>query len=387
MLPILFHIRLSWIFSGLPDVPVYGYGMMLFLAFVSTQWLACRLAKRSGVNPDLIPDLTLWLFVSGILGGRLLYVAEYFDFYRMPGNWLRTIAIWDGGLVFYGSIFGGLVGYLLYHRRVMAKEGVSHLKMFDVIAPCIALGLIFGRMGCLLTGCCFGSVACPATPSISFPLNSDPTKTMVKMGYQSPTGFLVHGREATVVAVDPGTPADQAGLRVGDQITAINGQEIGGERDYDAFLYFGGVKDHRELTLTVQRGAALETIAFVPVSIPLHPTQIYESVSAALLLFFLLSYHPYRWKDGSLLVLLMLGYGVHRFLNEMLRLDNKKYLLGLSMSQSISLLVLLGAAVLAWVVWRAQPPQARVEEAPPPDDATVVVAYVPPPATQTGDTV
>ena len=45
MLPILFHIRLSWIFSGLPDVPVYGYGMMLFLAFVSTQWLATHLTR------------------------------------------------------------------------------------------------------------------------------------------------------------------------------------------------------------------------------------------------------------------------------------------------------------------------------------------------------
>ena len=180
MLQVLFHIRLSWLFSGLPDVPVYGYGMMLFLAFVGTQWLACRLAKRSGIDPALIPDLTLWLFVSGIAGGRLLYVIEQRAYYQQMESWWRIVAIWDGGLVFYGSIIGGLVGYLIYHHKVMAKHGVSHYKMFDVIAPCIALGLFFGRIGCLLTGCCFGNVACADCPSISFPLNSAPTMTMVK---------------------------------------------------------------------------------------------------------------------------------------------------------------------------------------------------------------
>jgi phosphatidylglycerol:prolipoprotein diacylglycerol transferase len=390
MLQVLFYIPLSWLFSGLPDVPVYGYGMMLFLAFVGTQWLACRLAKRSGIDPDLIPDLTLWLFVSGIAGGRLAYVAQEWRYFRSVGDWWRIVAIWDGGLIFYGSIFGGLIGYLLYHRKVMAKQGVSHLKMFDVIAPCIALGLFFGRIGCLLTGCCFGNAACPDCPAISFPMGSAPTMTMVKKGYQSPTGFLVYGAPAAVVAVDPGSPADQAGLRVGDQIVAINKEEIGSERDYDAFVYFGGLKGQREMAMTVTRAGhsgRVELEPFVPGSIPLHPTQIYESISMALLLFFLLSYFPYKWKDGFVLVLLMAGYGVHRFLNEMLRIDNEKIFLDLTLSQNISLLVLIAACVLAFFVWRAKPPQAKAEEAPPPDDATVVAANVPPPATQAGDPV
>jgi len=71
-----------------------------------------------------------------------------------------------------------------------------------------------------------------------------------------------------------------------------------------------------------------------------------------LLLFFLLSYYPYKRHDGELMVLLMVGYGVHRFLNEMLRLDVDPGIGALTMSQIISLFVLAGAVILAVAVWR-----------------------------------
>ena len=52
------------------------------------------------------------------------------------------------------------------------------------------------------------------------------------------------------------------------------------------------------------------------------------------------------------MVLLMVGYGVHRFLNEMLRLDVDPGIGDLTMSQIISLFVLAGAVILAVAVWR-----------------------------------
>src|SRR5205823_15133592 len=101
---------------------------------------------------------------------------------------------------------------------------------------------------------------------------------------------------------------------------------------------------------------------FLPESLPLHPTQVYETISMALLLFFLLSYYPYKTHDGAVMVFLMLGYGLHRFLNEMLRIDNPDVAwlrngLGVSMtfSQIVSVLVLAGAAVLAYVVFVRRP--------------------------------
>jgi phosphatidylglycerol---prolipoprotein diacylglyceryl transferase len=79
----------------------------------------------------------------------------------------------------------------------------------------------------------------------------------------------------------------------------------------------------------------------------LNPTQIYESVSMILLLFFLLSYYPFKKSDGSVMVLFMIGYGVHRFLNVMLRTDTDPVAFNMTLSQNISILVLIGAVAIA----------------------------------------
>ena len=71
-----------------------------------------------------------------------------------------------------------------------------------------------------------------------------------------------------------------------------------------------------------------------------------------LLLFFLVSYYPYKMRDGALMVILMFGYGIHRFLNEMLRIDNEVVAFGLTLSQNISVGVLIAAVILAVLIWR-----------------------------------
>ncbi len=91
----------------------------------------------------------------------------------------------------------------------------------------------------------------------------------------------------------------------------------------------------------------------------MHPTQIYETISMCLLLFFLLSYFPYRRWRGELMVFLMFGYGVHRFLSEMLRLDNDPGWFGLTLSQNISILVLAAGVILAIIVYRRPPIAGR----------------------------
>ena len=80
-----------------------------------------------------------------------------------------------------------------------------------------------------------------------------------------------------------------------------------------------------------------------------------------LMLFFLVSYFPYRRADGELMVILMFGYAVHRFLNEMLRSDNEILADGMTLSQNISILVFLAAIILAIAVYR----HARASRAEP----------------------
>ena len=57
-------------------IPVYGYGLMLFCAFLGCSWLAQRMCRREGIDPTLIPDLVIWLFVVGIAGGHNCFRDE-----------------------------------------------------------------------------------------------------------------------------------------------------------------------------------------------------------------------------------------------------------------------------------------------------------------------
>jgi phosphatidylglycerol---prolipoprotein diacylglyceryl transferase len=337
--------------------------MMLFLAYVFCSWLAGRLATREGIEKGVFNDLAIVLFVTGILGARICNVLQepqnYFGEDRNP---LRIFALWDGGLVLYGSILGGAVGYYLAHRWFLAPKGISAWKMADVLAPCIALGVCLGRVGCLMSGCCYGNVACASCPAITFPLPSHPTVEMARLGYQTLAGFTVYSEKLLVYAVEPGSPAAVAGLQPGDSIIKVNDQDVNVDKIQSALV--GWPPGDHALKLTVRRGGnVVELEPFQPRSLPLHPTQLYETVSMALLVFLLLSYYPFKKHDGSVMVLLMLCYGAHRFLNEMLRIDNRLEFDGLTFSQNVSILVLIGAAVLAYFVFRRRP---ESEPAPPP---------------------
>jgi phosphatidylglycerol:prolipoprotein diacylglycerol transferase len=100
----------------------------------------------------VIVDLAPWLIGGAIVGARLFYVISYWQ-EEFAGHPLWEIfALRRSGLVWYGGLIGASLATILYTIR--AK--VSLWKVADVVAPSIALGHIFGRFGCLMTGCCYG---------------------------------------------------------------------------------------------------------------------------------------------------------------------------------------------------------------------------------------
>ncbi len=351
MCQVLFFIPLR--FLGLPDFPVYGYGVMLCLAFIGCALLATRLGRREGILANDMETLDIVLFVFGILGARLLFMVHYHDRFVWDGTivW-QFLRIWDGGLIFYGSVVGALVGYVLAYFIFLRQHGVSTWKVADVAAPCTALGLALGRLGCLLNGCCYGNVACPDCPALSFPLASPPRFALVERGHQTAAGFLL-GPERIVRAVEPGSPAAWAGLKEGDVILKADDRDILKNGDLTDYLHFRWPRGKNDLQLTLRRdGAEITLEPFAPRTLGLHPTQVYESISMALLLWLLLCYYPFKRRDGSVMVLFMLGYAGHRFVNEMLRTDTEKVAFDLTLSQNISVGVLAAGLLLGWWVLR-----------------------------------
>jgi phosphatidylglycerol:prolipoprotein diacylglycerol transferase len=362
MQPILFWIPLHSILPALPDVPVYGYGTMLFLAFVGCTWLAWRLGRGQGITKEVVQDLAIWLFVSGILGARIDYLIEYTPLTDLAQSPLQFFAVWDGGLVVYGSFIGATIGYFLAYHYLLRKRGIRFWQMADIIAPCVALGLCLGRIGCLLNGCCYGGVACPGCPEVSFPLSAMSRYTLTARGYQTAAGFTMAEKAADprmVGKVEAGSAAERHGLRAGDVIVKAEGQDVKTYADLVKALTKDWRRDQRQLSLTVLRGGPaavrIEEVVlppFEPLTLGLHPTQLYESISAALLLLLLLAFLPFRRFEGQAFVLFLLCYAVHRFLNEMLRDDTQPWETGLKPGQNLSVAVFAAALLLGLWLWR-----------------------------------
>lgn len=161
---------------------VHWYGVMLVLAFVLGVWTAGRRGQRAGLSPGLFADLAIWLLVGGVIGSRLLYVVTYWerDFSTRP-LW-EILAVWRGGLVFYGGFIGATIAGIVF----TGWKRLPFFKVADALAPSIALGGVFGRIGCLMNGCCFGRPS--ALPwAVQFPVHSPPWEEQARQQLIGPT--------------------------------------------------------------------------------------------------------------------------------------------------------------------------------------------------------
>lgn len=127
----------------------HGYGLMIAIgaiaAYMVTEWRA----KRKGMQYELIFSLFLWCFIGGILGAKLLFLITQLKSIIEDPKLIFDVFY---GFVVYGGIIGGILAGYLFVRR----HKLNFLEYFDLVMPQIALAQGFGRIGCLLAGCCYG---------------------------------------------------------------------------------------------------------------------------------------------------------------------------------------------------------------------------------------
>ena len=287
------------------DVGFPSYFVLLLSGFFFATALGVLWARRIGMNPDVIVDLGLAMLLAGVAGSRILHVIAdgyFWDYVHLctdparvdwpldraecvstayDGVWdaakgvchpkardcLAWAKFWAGGLTYYGGLLGATGAAFLLLRR----DRFPFWKAADMAGFAIPMGLAFGRMGCLLAGCCFGST------------------TSLPWGLSFP----------------PRSPASEE-----------------------------QAKEH-----------LLESVRLW--SLPVHPTQIYESAAslaiAAACLFWVL---PRKRYDGQVFAASLVLYAVARFLVEILRRDARGGAGGLSTSQLIGIGLIVGAAII-----------------------------------------
>lgn len=141
MCPVLFHIG---------SFPVRSFGLLLVLGFVVGILWSQRRAARHGIEPSKVWDAAFWMIILGILGARLAFVVQEWDYYsKNPGE---LLAVQFVGLTSFGGLIFGFVGLALWAR----SQKLRLLTAMDLFGAPVLVAHAFGRVGCLMNGCCYG---------------------------------------------------------------------------------------------------------------------------------------------------------------------------------------------------------------------------------------
>jgi phosphatidylglycerol:prolipoprotein diacylglycerol transferase len=273
--------------DGRVSLPLHTYGLMIAVGFVTAIALAQREARRRGQDAERIGDLAFWIIVAALVGSRLYFIAVNAGDYFGDNAWAslggvripRVLALWEGGLVFYGGFIGAALTAWWYMRR----HRLRFLSYADTLIPSLAVGHFFGRLGCFAAGCCWGSVS--------------------------------HAHVPWLTRFPPGSLA------------------------YQAFA---------------QRPNAAELLAADRLTtLPVHPTQLYESFGElALFLALVLWVRPRKRFDGQVLATWLMAYAVLRTAVELFRGDVERGVVaGLGVGQWTSV-VIFAAGALTWALAR-----------------------------------
>ena len=293
-------------------LPIYGYGLMLVIGFLLATHLAKFLARRCNLDGEIFVNAALLALFAGILGARLSHIIENFAEFTNPklsawDNFINMINLRSGGLTYYG-------GFLLAFPTMVAygiKKKVPIRLGMDIIAPCLMIGLGFGRIGCFLNGCCQGAPCSADAPyRVHFPYFSGPYQDEFKQRtlHVKPPAELLYNYKGEDRLYSP-AEADKLGLK----------------------------------HLRLQQYSNW-----------LHPAQLYSTATALLLASICVAFFTVRRAPGLVFALMAILEGISRYLLELLRAEPP--VLGhMSLSMVIGVgMVALGIAL--WVVFSKMEP-------------------------------
>ncbi len=132
--------------TSLGGLSLTWHGLFVALGILAGLYVSATMARRRGFLEDDIYTVALVGVPAGIIGARILFVAENWRLFQDAP--LDAFRIDEGGISIYGALIGGVVAGLAYTmwRRLDIASAL------DVAAFGLILGMAIGRLGCLVAG-------------------------------------------------------------------------------------------------------------------------------------------------------------------------------------------------------------------------------------------
>lgn len=253
------------------------YGVMMAVGFLTALKVLSHDLRRRGIDPKFAENTVFLGIVGGVLGAKLAYMfteaqtVSWRDFFSGAG------LTWHGGLILAATL---IIGYYRLKRLPV-------LVMVDAVAPTLASGYAFGRIGCQLAG------------------------------------------------------DGDYGLACGDFVDRASCWLVG---MYERGFEFCFAKTRPLFCMSYPDG-------IVPTEELVHPTPVYEAISNFLLFGLLWGVRKRIRHPGVLFALYLVGSGVLRFLIEAIRQPEGRpdRFFGLRDAEIIALASIAGGLVLAMV--------------------------------------
>jgi phosphatidylglycerol---prolipoprotein diacylglyceryl transferase len=131
------------------SLSVHWYGVMYAIAFlVAFRYGVLPHVEKRGISRAMAERALIWTIVFGLLGARLYYVVQQPNLGDYLHNPIRIIAVWEGGMAFFGAIIGGLATVAVFAWR----NRLSMWVMWDAAVIFAVVGQPIGRIGNIING-------------------------------------------------------------------------------------------------------------------------------------------------------------------------------------------------------------------------------------------
>ncbi|MFI5273439.1 MAG: prolipoprotein diacylglyceryl transferase family protein [Ktedonobacterales bacterium] len=144
-----FVLNIDPILIQLGPLAIHWYGLMYVVAISIGLYALMRWRRPLGIHEDQLWGLFIWTAIAGLIGGRLYFVIQQPNLVQ---NYLldpiNIIAVWQGGMAFFGAIFLGTLTLFI----IAPRYGLSRWIAIDGGALFAVVGQIFGRVGNIING-------------------------------------------------------------------------------------------------------------------------------------------------------------------------------------------------------------------------------------------